>query len=130
MTRAFSCHHKLKFRTSNALADAHAVTAYANTAHGSAVLAPASRGVCRRARVGRKTADARHQRAKKKKKNDNDEIRTHAILGTANPDAEKMDFYSHIPYRDIAGTSEPELVGRQSVRKMSSHRLTTRERRL
>ena len=43
-----------------------------------------------------KTADghARHQRAKKKqKKNDDDEIRTHAILEGFTPVAEKMDCY-------------------------------------
>ena len=61
---------------------------------------------------------ARHQRAKKKqKKNDDDEIRTHAILEGFTPVAEKMDCYvSHFLTGIIAGKNWPPRAV-ASVRK-------------
>ena len=66
------------------------------------------RGVCCRARVGLKTAKRRKgnwARQKRKKKYDDDEIRTHAILEGFTPVAEKMDCcVSHFLTGIVAGT--------------------------
>ena len=69
-----------------------------------------------------------HQRAKKKQKeNDDDEIRTHAILEGFTPVAEKMDFYvSHF----LTGIISREKLAAESGRQCPKNvkvRLTTRE---
>ena len=89
--------------------------------YGSDVLAPAPCGVCRRARVALKTATGGRRIAashkKTKKKHDDDEIRTHAILEGFTPVAEKMDCYvSHFLTGIIAGKNWPPRAD-ASVRK-------------
>ena len=69
-----------------------------------------------------------HQRAKKKqKKNDDDEIRTHAILEGFTPVAEKMDCYvSHFLTGIISREKLAAEGGRQCPKNVKV-RLTTRE---